>query len=35
VVIAGFSQRSRLEAWARDIVSRQAELRQISDEAES
>jgi uncharacterized membrane protein YdjX (TVP38/TMEM64 family) len=35
VVIIGFSQRSRIEAWARAYIMRQAEVRQTSDKAGS
>jgi uncharacterized membrane protein YdjX (TVP38/TMEM64 family) len=34
-IIVGFSQRSRIEAWAQTIVTRQAELRQFGDESEN
>jgi uncharacterized membrane protein YdjX (TVP38/TMEM64 family) len=33
VVVVGFSQRSRFEAWARAYVTHQAGMRQANDEA--
>ena len=35
VVIAGFSQRSRIEAWAWSLLTRRAELRQVGDETDN